>query len=118
MLALAAADLVQKAGEPVDGHPRGAGYVVVAAALAALLVAFVPRVPSLPLSVAGGVAASGALANAVSALAWRGGVPNPIVAGEVAFNIADVCAVVGALGLVVGAVLFALRHPQLLRQPI
>ena len=119
MLALAAADLVQTAGgEPVYGHPRGAGYVVVAAALAALLVAFVPRVPSLPLSLAGGVAAAGALANAVSALAWRGGVPNPIVAGEVAFNIADACAVVGAVGLVVGAALFALRHPQLLRQPI
>jgi len=45
-------------------------------------------------------------------------VPNPIVAGAVAFNIADVCAVVGAAGLVVGAALFALRNPQLLRQPI
>jgi lipoprotein signal peptidase len=118
MLALAAVDLVQKADAPVYGHPRGTGYVVVAAALAAVLVDFVPRVPSLTLSLAGGVAAAGALGNAVSALAWRGGVPNPIVAGAVAFNIADVCAVVGAAGLVVGAALFALRNPQLLRQPI
>jgi lipoprotein signal peptidase len=118
MLVLAALDLVQKAGEPVNGHPRGAGYIVVAAALAALVVAFVPRVPSLPLSLAGGVAAAGALGNAVSALAWRGGVPNPIVVGPLAFNVADICAVVGAAGLVVGAALFALRHPGLLRQPI
>jgi lipoprotein signal peptidase len=117
-VALAGADLVQKASEPVYGHPRGVAYVVVAAALAAGLVAFVPRVPSLPLSLAGGVAAAGALGNAVSALAWRGGVPNPIVAGSIAFNIADACALTGAAGLVVGAAVFAVRHPQLLRQPI
>jgi lipoprotein signal peptidase len=115
---LAAVDLVQKASEPVYGHPRAALYVVGAAALVALLVAFVPRVPSLPLSLAGGVAAAGALGNGVSALAWRGGVPNPIVAGAIAFNVADVCAVAGAAALVLGAAVFALRHPQLLRQPI
>jgi lipoprotein signal peptidase len=118
MLALTAVDLVQKAFEPVYGHPRGLGYVALAAVLVALLVAFVPRVPSLLLSVAGGVAAAGALGNAVSAVAWRGGVPNPIVAGAVAFNIADLCAVAGALGLVAGATLHALRHPQLLRRPV
>jgi lipoprotein signal peptidase len=118
MLALTAVDLVQKAFEPVYGHPRGVGYVVLAVVLAAFLVAFVPRVPSLFLSVAGGVAAAGALGNAVSAVAWQGGVPNPIVAGAVAFNAADVCAVAGALGLVAGAALFGLRHPELLREPI
>jgi lipoprotein signal peptidase len=117
MLALTAVDLVQKAFEPVYGHPRGVGYVVLAVVLVVFLVAFVPRVPSLFLSVAGGVAAAGALGNAVSAVVW-GGVPNPIVAGAVAFNVADVCAVAGALGLVAGAALFALRHPELLRQPI
>jgi lipoprotein signal peptidase len=89
-----------------------------AAGLVALLVAFVPRVPSLLLSVAGGVAAAGALGNAVSAVAWRGGIPNPIVAGAFAFNVADVCAVAGALGLVAGAAFHALRHPDLLRRPV
>jgi lipoprotein signal peptidase len=118
MLALVAVDLVQKAREPVYGHPRGAGYVVVALALAALVITFVPRVPSLTLSLAGGLAAAGALGNAVSALAWRGGVPNPIVVGALAFNVADLCAVAGAAGLVVGAALLALRHPELLRQPV
>jgi len=49
--------------------------------------------------------------NLVSALAWRGGIPNPIVVGEVAFNVADLCAVIGAAALVLGAVLFALRKP-------
>ena len=117
-LVLTVVDLAQKASAPVYGHPRGVGYVVVAAALTAFLVLFVPRVPSRVLAIAGGVAAAGAFGNLVSALAWRGGIPNPIVAGEVAFNVADLCAVSGAIALVLGSVLFALRHPALLRQPI
>jgi lipoprotein signal peptidase len=117
-LVLTAVDLGQKASAPVYGHPRGVLYVVVAAALTVLLVLFVPRVPSRALAIAGGVAAAGAFGNLVSALAWRGGIPNPIVVGEVAFNVADLCAVTGAAALVLGAVLFALRNPALLRQPI
>jgi lipoprotein signal peptidase len=117
-LGLTALDLGQKASAPVYGHPRGVGYVVVAAALTAFLVLFVPRVPSRSLAVVGGIAAAGAFGNLVSALAWRGGIPNPIVVGEVAFNVADLCAVGGAIALVVGAVLFAWRNPALLRQPV
>lgn len=117
-LPLVLADLAQKARGPVYGHPRGPAFAVVAALLVVALVVLVPRVPSRALSVAAGVAAAGALGNLVSALAWRGGVPNPIVAGEVAFNIADVCAVVGAAGLVLGAALVALRHPGELRRPV
>jgi lipoprotein signal peptidase len=115
---LTALDLLQKAREPVYGHPRGPVYVAGAAVLAALVIAFVPRVPSRALSLAGGVAAAGALGNLLSALVWRGGVPNPIAVGDVAFNVADVCAVVGAASLVLGAALFALTHPALLREPI
>jgi lipoprotein signal peptidase len=117
-LLLTAVDLGQKASSPVYGHPRGAGYVVIAAALTVFLVVFVPRVPSRSLAVAGGVAAAGAFGNLVSALAWRGGIPNPIVVGGVAFNVADLCAVGGSIALVLGAVVFGLRHPTLLRQPV
>ena len=117
-LLLTAVDLGVKASAPVYGHPRGVTYVVFAAALTLLLVLFVPRVPSRALAVAGGVAAAGAFGNLVSALAWRGGIPNPIVVGQVAFNVADICAVMGAAALVLGAVLFALRNPALLRQPV
>ena len=117
-LLLTAVDLGQKASAPVYGHPRGPGYVAIAAALTVFLVWFVPRVPSRALAVAGGVAAAGAFGNLVSALAWRGGVPNPIVVGEFAFNVADLCAVTGAVALVLGSVLFGLRNPALLRQPI
>ena len=115
---LTAVDLGQKATAPVYGHPRGVLYLLVATAIPAVLVLFVPRVPSRALAVAGGVAAAGAFGNLVSALVWRGGIPNPIVVGDLAFNVADLCAVTGAIALVLGAVLFALRHPALLRQPI
>jgi lipoprotein signal peptidase len=115
---LAGVDLAQKASAPVYGHPRGAAYVLVPAVLTVFLFLFVPRVPSRALAVAGGVAAAGAFGNLVSALVWRGGIPNPIVAAQFAFNIADLCAVGGAAALVVGSALFALRHPALLRQPI
>ena len=115
---LAAFDLVQKAAQPVYGHPRGAAYVALALGLFLALVLFVPRVPSRAFAIAGGVAAAGALGNLVSALAWRGGVPNPIVVGQLAFNLADLFALLGAAALVVGAAAFALRHPDLLREPI
>ena len=116
-LLLTAVDLGQKASAPVYGHPRGAGYVVIAAALTVFLVVFVPRVPSRSLAAAT-PPATGAFGNLVSALAWRGGIPNPIVLGEVAFNVADLCAVGGSIALVLGAVVFGLRHPTLLRQPV
>jgi hypothetical protein len=115
---LTAADLGQKASAPVYGHPRDVGYVLIAAAITVMLVLFVPHVPSRALAVAGGVAAAGAFGNLVSALVWRGGIPNPIVVGEVAFNVADLCAVGGAVALVIGCALFAVRNPALLRQPI
>lgn len=118
MLLLTAVDLGQKASAPVYGHPRGAGYVLVAAALTVLVVLAVPRVPSRALALAGGIASAGAFGNFVSALAWRGGIPNPIVAGQIAFNVADLCTVIGAAALVLGCALFALRNPTLLRQPI
>jgi len=117
-LSLSAIDLAEKAREPADGHPRSFGYVLLAAALLGALVVFVPRVPSRALSLAGGVAGAGALGNLVSALAWRSGVPNPLVFGEVAFNLADVFAVGGATALVVGAATFALRHSDELRRPV
>ncbi len=114
----AAVDLGQKATAPVYGHPRGVAYLLVASVITVALVLFVPRVPSRALAVAAGVAAAGAFGNLVSALVWRNGIPNPIVVGDLAFNVADLCAVLGASALVLGAVLFALRHPTLLRQPI
>jgi lipoprotein signal peptidase len=115
---LVVVDLAQKASEPVYGHPRGLGYVAVALVLCAAIFAFVPRVPSRVLAIAGGIAAAGALGNLVSALAWRNGVPNPIVDGNIAFNLADVWTLAGALALIGGATVHALRHPGTLRERV
>jgi lipoprotein signal peptidase len=111
-------DLVQKAVAPHYGHTRSPGYAVLALALLTAVVALVPRVPSRALAAAAGVAAAGAAGNLVGALAFSEGVPNPILAGGVAFNLADVYAVAGATALVVGAVLYAARHPELLHEPV
>jgi hypothetical protein len=116
--ALVVPDLAQKAAAPVYGHPRSAAYVGFALALFALLVGLVPRVPSWPLAVAAGVACAGIGGNVVGALAWRDGIPNPIVVGDVAFNLADVYAVLGAGALVFTAALFALTHRELLRESL
>ena len=115
---LALVDLAQKATEPVYGHPRGLGYALVALVLCASIFAFVPRVPSHVLAIAGGLAAAGALGNLVSALAWRNGVPNPIVGGGIAFNLADVWTLAGALALIGGPTVHALRHSGALRQRV
>lgn len=115
---LALVDLAQKVSEPVYGHPRSVGYVVLALALCVAIFSVVPRVPSRLLAVGGGIAAAGALGNLISALAWRNGVPNPIVDGGVAFNLADIWALAGAMALVVGAIVHAVRHPSALRQPV
>lgn len=115
---LAAADLALEAAAQVHGHARGPAFVAVALVLCGGVVAVVPRVPSLPLAVAGGVAVAGALGNLVSALAFTGGVPNPFTAGDVAFNLADVWVLLGSTALVLGAALYALRHPAELRRPV
>lgn len=115
---LALVDLAQKASEPVYGHPRSVGYVVLALALCAAIFVVVPRVPSRVLAIGGGIAAAGAIGNLVSAVAWRHGVPNPIVDGGIAFNLADIWALAGAVALVAGALLHAARHPSALRQPV
>lgn len=106
VMALAAigADLLDKAlqrTQPDLFHPRSAGYLVLAVAVSLLLAAFVSHVPSPTLGVAAGLAIGGALANAASALAWSRGVPDPLVAGGFAFNLADLFVLAGVGALVV-----------------
>lgn len=117
---LAGADLAHKAlavEESTLLHARGPAYVllaVVAAPWAAALVA----ARSLPLALAGGVLLGGAAGNLVSLALWPG-VPNPLVAGAVAFNLADVFAAAGGLVLVPAAAgLTAWRSRASLREPV
>jgi lipoprotein signal peptidase len=65
-----------------------------------------------------GIAAGGALGNLVSALAWRAGVPDPLVLRDVAFNLADLFVLAGDALLLASAAVYALRNRDRLRQPV
>lgn len=111
---LAAADLVVKASLTVRfEHARSAGWA--AGSLALLVLALlVARLPSRLLAFAAGVFAGGIAGNVVSAALHHGLVPNPFVAGDVAFNLAD-CLVLAGLVLGIAATMrLALRFRHLL----
>src|SRR3977135_1604724 len=92
----AAAALVVLAGAPAhegltpppSPHHRAAGVLALAAAIALGLLTLAPRVPSLGVALGAGIAAGGALGTVVGGLAWNG-VPDPLVHGGIAFNLAD-----------------------------
>ena len=64
-----------------------------------------------------GIAAGGALATFVSGLAW-GGVPDPLVRGGIAFNLADVAIAAGDALLLAAALLHAWTNRTRLREPV
>jgi len=117
---LAGADLAHKAlavDEATLLHERDPAYVLLAAVAALWAVALLAA-RSTPLALAGGVLLGGAAGNLLSLAFWAG-VPNPLVAGAVAFNVADVCAGAGGLVLVpVAAALVARRSGARLREPV
>ena len=118
---VAAADLAHKAlamRDPaaVPLHDRSAMYALVLAAALLWAVALV-AVRSPLLALAGGVVAGGAAGNVLSLALWPG-VPDPLVSGALAFNLADVAALAGGLVLVPLAVLALMARGADLRRPV
>jgi lipoprotein signal peptidase len=115
---LAAVDLVHKAGSDAAYlHSRSSGYVVLVAVLAAMWTGTILLTRSFSIAVGGGVLAAGAVGNVMS-LAFSPGVPNPLMLGPIAFNLADVFVLVGFV-LVAGATLvFALRNRERMSEPV
>lgn len=94
-LAVLASVLVDDAVEPMRyTHHRSPLVLVGAGALAAALLALAPRIRSAVVAVGAGIAAGGALATLVSGVAW-GSVPDPLVRGGIAFNLADIAIAAG-----------------------
>jgi lipoprotein signal peptidase len=91
-----------------------AGGLVVGIALLRLT----PRVGSRLISLGSGLAAGGALATVVCGLAWRGGVPNPLTRGDVAFNLADLAIGLGVVLLIGGSLLHAWANRGRLHEPV
>ena len=98
---LGAVDLALKAVLPTtawDYHQRSHAWSVLALVLLGAVI-LVGLLPSRFASVAAGIAAGGIAANVLSARLHDGRVPNPLVAGPVAFNLADLDPVSVAQGL-------------------
>lgn len=99
-------------------HARSPVALVGAGILAVALLWLVPKARSAAMSLGAGIAAGGAVATLVAGVAWPGGVPNPLVRGDVAFNVADVAIAAGD-ALLLGAVLWhAWRRRTRLFEPV
>jgi lipoprotein signal peptidase len=98
-------------------HHRSPVTLLFAGLLAVALLALAPRVRSQAIVLGAGIAAGGALATFVSGLAW-GGVPDPIVRGGIAFNLADVAIAAGDALLLAAALQHAWTNRTRLREPI
>lgn len=99
-------------------HARSPLGLAGAGLLAAALLVLVPRARSLSMSLGAGIAAGGAAATLVAGVAWRDGVPNPLVRGGIAFNVADLAIAAGDALLLGAALLHAWRNRAQLTQPI
>ena len=99
-------------------HPRPVVVLAGAGAMAVALLVLAPRARSTSLSIGAGIAAGGALATLVTGLAWRNGVPNPLAAGGVAFNLADVAIGAGDALLLGSALTLAWTNRSRLREPV
>jgi lipoprotein signal peptidase len=122
-LVFAATDLTHKTLDQAEfHHARGPLVALVMGAVVAALVVLVPRVPSNAAALGAGIACGGALGNLVSLLAWKQGVPDPLVLAGVthglAFNLADLFALAGDALLLSAVVLHGMRHRARLRERI
>jgi hypothetical protein len=122
-LPLAAADLYVKATEPTEVwayHERSLGWLLLSVCmLAGMVVA--TRIPSRLVAPAAGLAAGGLIGNTLSAAWNQMAVPNPLVLagdrGLIAFNLADVWALVGIFSLVVVIGIWLIRNRDLIPPP-
>jgi lipoprotein signal peptidase len=99
-------------------HARPSFVLLLAGGVAVALLALAPRIRSWAVALGAGVAAGGALATLVSGFAWAGGVPDPLVRGGIAFNLADVAIAVGDALLVAGVCVHAWTNRAQLTQPV
>ncbi|HLX19384.1 MAG TPA: hypothetical protein VKR23_04460 [Gaiellaceae bacterium] len=99
-------------------HARSPVTLAGAGLLAAALLLLVPRARSAAMSLGAGIAAGGAAATLVAGAAWRDGVPNPLVHGGIAFNLADLAIGAGDVLLLSAALWHAWRRRDRLFEPV
>jgi lipoprotein signal peptidase len=104
----------------VLAHERSALYVTGVAAASLLWAVAIARIRSSSIAFAGGVVLGGAAGNLVSIALWPSlaSVPDPIIAGDVAFNLADLAVALGFVLLLPAAAVFALQNRKRLFEPV
>ena len=122
-VSFATIDLAHKSFARTEFHHARTPFIaLIMAAVIAALVVLVPRVPSNAAACGAGIACGGALGNFISLLAWSQGVPDPLVVSGtqhgVAFNLADLFAVMGDALLLSAIVLYGIRHRARLRESV
>jgi hypothetical protein len=123
---VAALDLAHKAGavaasgSGVPAHPRSALYVLGIALASILWAGALVLTRSLSIALGGGVLVGGAAANVVSLALWPAvdGVPNPLSAGTVAFNLADAASAVGFASVLATTVVYATGNRERWQDPV
>ena len=115
---LAALDLAHKTSAGAEQlHARSATYVAVVLVLSFAWAAAIVLTRSMLMAIGGGVLAGGAVGNVGSLALWRG-VPNPIEAAMVAFNLADVFVLVGFVLVAATVAKLAVANGERLRDPV
>jgi len=111
---------ISERGGAVYVHDRPLRYVVAGAALSLAWAGAAALTRSSSIAVAGGVVFGGAVGNLVSFALWPSlpGVPDPIVAGGLAFSLGDVAVAVGLLLLIPITLAFTRRNRARLFEPI
>jgi lipoprotein signal peptidase len=122
---VATLDLAHKAlaisdqGGAVPTHYRSVPYVAGLAAVTLAWTGAIALVRSPGIALTGGLVLGGAIGNLASFALWPSlaGVPDPIIRGGIAFNLADVSAVLGLMLLVPAILVFAVRNRERLFEP-
>jgi hypothetical protein len=106
-------------GGSVYLHDRPLRYVVAGAALTLSWAGAIALTRSALMAVPGGVVLGGAAGNLISFALWPSlpGVPDPIVAGGLAFSLGDVAVGLGLALLVPATLVFAARNRSQLLEP-
>jgi lipoprotein signal peptidase len=117
-LVIATVDLAHKASAgPVFVHERSASYAAGLGLLSFGWTVAVVLLRSPSIALAAGFLVGGAVGNGLSLAFWPG-VPNPLVAGQLAFNVADLSAALGLVLFMAAVVVFAMRNRERLFEPV
>jgi lipoprotein signal peptidase len=111
---------ISERGGGVYLHDRPVTYVVAGAALTLAWAGAIALTRSTVIAVPGGVVLGGAAGNLLSFALWPSlpGVPDPIVAGGLAFSLGDVAVGIGLMLLIPATLVFTRRNRGRLFEPI